>query len=217
LKTLDEIAIKHGTDKSSLFHNYAVNYEHHFEAMRDQPISFLELGWGGHEDPLKGGESARAWREYFSKAKIAIIDNEEKDPSTMVKDVEFVLVSQDNAKELHKLSEGYDGWDIVVDDASHVSSLTIASFKALWEHIKPGGYYVVEDLHSSYHAHWYTLDEANPNPFMNGRKGLTAMNFFKRLADEVSYDKLEQRYWLGYPDIESITFYRDIVFVRKKQ
>ncbi len=42
-------------------------YQQHFAAMRDKPIGLLEIGIGGYENPLNGGESLRMWRSYFSE------------------------------------------------------------------------------------------------------------------------------------------------------
>ena len=40
---------------------------------------------------------------------------------------------------------GGGGIDLVIDDASHRYDLTVASFDALFGHLRPGGWYVVED------------------------------------------------------------------------
>ncbi|MBV8738459.1 MAG: hypothetical protein JO007_14600 [Alphaproteobacteria bacterium] len=44
-----------------------------------------------------------------------------------------------------------DGFDIIIDDASHIAKLTKISFWHLFDnHLKPGGYYVIEDWRVSY-------------------------------------------------------------------
>jgi hypothetical protein len=47
-----------------------------------------------------------------------------------------------------------EGWDLIIDDASHLGSKSIATFMILWEHVKPGGFYVIED--------WFVGEEWNP-------------------------------------------------------
>jgi hypothetical protein len=42
------------------------------------------------------------------------------------------------------------GYDVIIDDGGHHAHQMIASFQALWPAIKPGGIYVVEDIHCNY-------------------------------------------------------------------
>ena len=42
--TLDELAIKYKTDKSSLLHNYTEKYDRHFSHLREKDIKVLEIG-----------------------------------------------------------------------------------------------------------------------------------------------------------------------------
>lgn len=45
---LDQLAIKHGTDKSSLHHDYCDIYERLFLHLKDENIVFIEAGVGGY-------------------------------------------------------------------------------------------------------------------------------------------------------------------------
>lgn len=208
--TLDELAIKHGTDKSSLRHNYANIYEKYVEHLKNDPINFLELGWGGYEDPNAGGESARMWREYFTKAHIKILDIHEK--KNDIFDVDFIQGHQESAAIAKNIVEEHGMLDIVIDDASHISSLTIQSFCNYFKALKSGGLYVIEDLHSSYDPSYYGADEADYDP---NTSLCTAMSFLKDLCDQVNVDFLNPLYDLKH-DIEFIHFYKDICFIKKK-
>lgn len=44
MKTLDELALQHGTDKSSAIHYYAVKYEKYLQFTRLARINILEIG-----------------------------------------------------------------------------------------------------------------------------------------------------------------------------
>ena len=60
------------------------------------------------------------------------------------------------------LDEIPEGLDMIVDDGSHIPSHMILSLVALWNTLKPGGVYVMEDIETSYwqnHAgiYGYTL------------------------------------------------------------
>lgn len=213
MHTLDELAIKHGTDKSSKFHHYTRLYEQYFENMRNDPIHLLELGFGGHEDPELGGESAAMWREYFPNAIISIVDISPK--NHIPEGVNFYCGSQDNPILMNHIASEHGAFDIIIDDASHVSSLSIKSWEILYPLLKPGGIYVLEDTHSSYHDFFYGNKEANENPEKNGRFGqITAMNYFKRMIDEVNNGLFPERYSKGF-QLEWLTFYYNILFAKK--
>jgi 8-demethyl-8-(2-methoxy-alpha-L-rhamnosyl)tetracenomycin-C 3'-O-methyltransferase len=211
---LDEIAREHGTDKSSVFHDYTRIYERYFEAMRERPIVVLELGWGQ-------GKSARTWREYFPNATIVMVDN--RPHHCMDDGIHLHIGDQADAALLTELHERYGDFDIVIDDASHVSSLTIRSFQILYPWLKPGGLYVVEDTHGSYHDFYYGKAEANRNPdIRRADGGPTMMQFFRRLADEVNYHGDGQ--WDLYPRgfhngffLDFVHFYFNIVFIKKAE
>lgn len=241
--TLDEIMLRHGSDKASAAsqdwqwaQDYCRRvYEPLLEPLRDKPITLLELGWGeydpvrkDHANPNNGGRSAAAWREYFSQAEIHVVDIEHK--VNTVDGVTLWRCSQTDSTALRNISDGAGGFDVIIDDASHVSSLTIRSFVILWPHLKPGGLYVVEDLHSSYHPWYFGEEEANENPAISDH---TAMGFFTRLAHEPFYhgkrlhgpkvngrktsewDCYPRQYWLGYK-IESISFCAPQIIVIRK-
>jgi len=43
------------------------------------------------------------------------------------------------------------GWDIIIDDGSHIPRHQLVSFSALFPFVRPGGVYVIEDIESSYY------------------------------------------------------------------
>lgn len=216
--SLDKLALRHGTDKASTHHNYTPHYEQYFAAHRNEPLSLLELG-------VYKGASLRAWRDYFPNATITGVDIS---PPVEVEGCVVFQGSQDDAEFLDHLARHTGPYDIIVDDASHLSSLTIHSFEILYPHLKPGGIYVIEDLHSSYHDWFYRGSgvhrflEACSNPDTTIR---TAMQFCKRLADEVNFDPdaeveghkwalFPREYWNGY-HLSSVQFFYDICFITK--
>ncbi|MGI5223046.1 hypothetical protein [Nocardia sp. CA-290969] len=218
--SLTDIGLKHGTDKAT-HHGYTRIYEQYLKALRAKPITILELGWGGHEDPESGGASLAMWREYFPKATVVGIDVEPK--ANRLEGVDFHQGSQADPEFLKGLHDRYGDFDVIIDDASHVSSLTIRAFEILYPMLRPGGLYVCEDTHGAYHSHWYGAHEANPDPDRPRSNGQpTMMQFFRRLADEVNYhgpsdrELFPKRYWLGY-SLESVHFYYNLTVIRKAE
>lgn len=211
--TLDQLGIKHGTDKNSEHHDYCRIYDSYFSGLRGEGINLLELGFGGHEDPEKGGESALMWAEYGSLWNIHSVDISPK-----VFDHPQVWLhtgSQNDPVFLRNIILSYGHPAIIIDDASHLSSLTIKSFEILFPMLQSGGFYCIEDTHSSIHAFFYGTDEANENPKKNGRKTITTMNYFKNLVDAVNDDLTKPQYRSGH-DIEFIHFYKDLIIIKKK-
>jgi 8-demethyl-8-(2-methoxy-alpha-L-rhamnosyl)tetracenomycin-C 3'-O-methyltransferase len=203
--TLDELALQYGTDKSSAQHNYTAIYEPLLASRRDKSISLLELGWGGHEDPAAGGNSARMWADYFSSPIVSVIELEPKRPGPLPAGLHLYHGSQADPDTIARAADDAGPFDVIIDDASHQFSLTISSFALLWPHLASGGLYIVEDTHAAYHDFYYGRTEANQNPNRPASGGRqTSMQFFKRLADEVNFrgrgdwDLFPAQYSLGY-------------------
>lgn len=151
---LTEIGLHTGTDKAT-FHNYTRHYHYLFEEYRYKRLFFLELGLGGYEWPEAGGESARMWREYAPNWDIVSIDVHQKNARQLVPYDGFTFYqgSQDDGEFLGGILSKHGAPMIVLDDASHVSHLTIASFNILWPSLAPGGWYIIEDIGTSYPYH----------------------------------------------------------------
>lgn len=212
--TLDELAQKYGTDKSSEHHNYAVLYERYLQGLPELG-ALLELG------VFKGG-SLRMWRGWLPLWKIVGLDIE---PKNKIEGITILEGDQAEPLVTTALGETHGPFDVIIDDASHLSSLTIASFEQLWPFLKPGGWYVVEDTHMAYHEQFYGQREArfNPDQRPHGAQR-TAMQFLRRLADEANFDPASKEgdlslfpreFWLGY-EVEEVHFHYNICFVRKR-
>lgn len=199
--SLDQIALRTGTDKSSRGHNYCVLYEQYFGSLRNEPITLLEVGHGGYIYYDRGGQSAKMWREYFSKGIIATIDLYDKQP---IEGVRFFQGSQIDGGFLNNVIKEIGETDIIIDDGSHHNDHTYRTFEILWPHLKSGGYYVVEDVHTSY---WPENYGGTTDPH-----GHNTMNYFKRLTDHLNYEVngLENK------NIDFIHFYKEIIFIKKK-
>lgn len=214
--TLDEIAIKHGCDKSSIHHDYCRIYEKYFKSnfADNYPLSLLEIGYGGYDDPDKGGESARMWKEFMNvptlPGSITITDIHPK--RNWPGGVEFLLCDVTDKEDFALLYFSAPHYDIIIDDGSHLNADIIAAFKNLWPVLNPGGLYCIEDVHSSYDPYY---KDSNTYPGAYG----TAMLYFTTLTHSVNSDFILPM-WRDdkelRKDIEFIHFYKELIIIKKK-
>ena len=52
----------------------------------------------------------------------------------------------------HLVNATPGGFDIIIDDGGHANFQHLASIRALWPHVRPGGLYVIEDIETQYYA-----------------------------------------------------------------
>ncbi len=136
---------KYDTDKGP----YTATYERIFEPLAEQEIKLLELG------VLRGG-SLRLWRDYFINGQIVGLDLN----PVQITDSDRIRLyrgSQDDLALLHTIGKenAPQGFDIIIDDASHIGELTRTSFWFLFNNsLKPGGIYVIEDWGTGYWPSW---------------------------------------------------------------
>jgi hypothetical protein len=148
-KDLAGIAQNLATDKTQSS-GYLANFERHFGHLQNEPIKILELG-------VFHGGSLLMWQEYFPKALVAGLDRRSNPLEEVPERIHFYRGSQDDDALLDRIARecAPDGFDIVIDDASHIGTLSRASFRNLFhKHLKPGGLYVVEDWGTGYWASW---------------------------------------------------------------
>ena len=141
--TLDELAIKHGTDKSSQRHGYCRTYEKYLEHRRSLPMRVLEIG-------CQFGNSHRMWLDYFPNGFVTsldVIDNH-VDLSPEHKSRSSILIL--DATKADKIPT-MPLLDLIVDDGSHHPGDISAAFYAWWFRLAPGGLYCIEDTHATYH------------------------------------------------------------------
>ena len=137
-KTLHELGVKHGTDKS-LHHNYLNIYEKYLKDLRKKTIRFLEIG-------VDKGESIKMWEEYFSDGLIYGFDIDDKKEYETNR-TKILIGDQENENDLLSLPKNLD---IIVDDGGHTMIQQQKTLNHLFNiHLKDGGFYIIEDLQTS--------------------------------------------------------------------
>lgn len=121
--------------------NFTPLYSKYFEPIRNKSIKILEIGVGS-------GPSLKIWYDYFPNAKIYAIDieNQSKHNNDRVK---TYIGDQSNKEDLLRIIQEVGEVDLIIDDGSHVVSHQQISLGFLFKHLKEGGQYWIEDLHTS--------------------------------------------------------------------
>jgi 8-demethyl-8-(2-methoxy-alpha-L-rhamnosyl)tetracenomycin-C 3'-O-methyltransferase len=207
---LSELALKFGTDKGPSDHDYTLHYEKFLDPLRHSAINLLELG-------VWEGASLRMWDEYLTHPHANVVGVDRVNRGISIDGVDIHIFEQDSHEDIEFCLAPYFPFDVIIDDASHISSKTIRSFELLWPHLKHGGLYVIEDLQTSYDPKHYGHDQASSDPELAPRNfgaRYTAMQFCKRLADEVHPDLFPEKYRWNY-DVASVHFHPNICFIVK--
>jgi len=147
--SLHDIGKINSTDK--VCHRYLPHYERRFRHLRDEPITLLEIG-------VWNGQSLRTWRDFFPSGMIYGLDIVPEYMFTEER-IECFLGDQSDAVFLAEAARQTGPLDFVVDDGGHKATQHVASFNELWQHVKPGGWYCIEDCFSLFDECWTQRDD----------------------------------------------------------
>lgn len=161
---LDALGIKHNTDKASIDrrrqanqnkqpsirpgHNYLVKYERYLQHFRDRTgVAMMELGAG---PDWNIGASAKVWKEYFWREDFRLHIADIKESSGVIGDSRCSVEIGNLGEQEFLRALAARPYDIIIDDASHRTGHQILAFEILFPAVKPGGLYIVEDIHTSF-------------------------------------------------------------------
>lgn len=153
MNKLTEIANKLGIDKGTLpeiqGHGYTETYGELFDPLLNNAVKMMEIGVC---DPRFPGGSIKLWDKYFSNLWFVGMDiNPDAKKYDNIGHLNIFIGDQNSRKDLIECMYIYGtDFDIIIDDGSHVGEHILTSFKTLFPYVKPGGYYIIEDLHCVY-------------------------------------------------------------------
>ena len=192
--SIKSLSKKHNANKPVL---YTDIYEEYFLAIRNKSLSILELGI------LKGG-SLKLWAEYFPNSKVIGIDVQKVELDDDTRRIHIYQGYQQDKHFLDKVRQEVapNGFDIIIDDASHIGLYTKQSFWHLFDnHLINGGIYAIEDWGTGYWPTWH--DGARflpyeedvkagelPKYFPSHQYGM--VGFLKQLIDESHHDAIRE-------------------------
>jgi len=114
----------------------------------------------------------QVWKEYVPKASISFLEYDKpcaaKWKVSIESDAGGTLYTGDQADPavLTKIVKAGAQFDMIVDDGGHFANQMILSLELLWPLIKPGGFYVVEDIHCNYEPAYSEGDFGARGTFM---------------------------------------------------
>lgn len=239
---IDELAIKHNTDKSSLDHQYTQHYQKYFDKYIKSPNKILELGiYSTTAVPQIDtcGASLRTWSEYYPNATIygldlvdhTVLDRHYKNIKTICCNCEIRTSSDfqnyENTflKNIHTTMEGGkigldhvintfgSGYDIIIDDGPHTMAGQQIFLGFMFKHLKSGGLFVIEDLFTSRDGRY------NQGPTTDKTTLWMAENYIKSGKIESDFMRKDEIEYLNDNILEfnlEKGRYSEIIFIIKK-
>jgi hypothetical protein len=203
--SLTLLGLKYNTNKS-FYHGYTRFYNKLFAEKKDSIKHFFEIG-------IATGASLFMWRDYFPNATIYGIDIQVTDAVKNQERIKWALCNQSKADELtHVVNTwGKPVFDIIIDDGGHVVSQQRVSIETLWKYLAPGGYYVIEDLHTnipelfSSHPHMtpQQITKYLDEPVSNHQKILECM--LRNPGYSFPIDEIEDIYYFSNVTTQSLS------------
>jgi len=128
---------------------YLEIYERVLAPLRFRRCALLELG-------VWDGDSLIMWRRGMPRATIVGVDLQPPDLDLGHR-VKIVGGDQTDGALLRRIRDEHapGGFDVIIDDASHLGVTTARSLQRLYrEHLRPGGIYCIEDWGTGYLPTW---------------------------------------------------------------
>jgi len=151
---LSDIMDRHGSDKASGAHNYALYYERLLGGDRDRVARVFEIGIGSTnpDAPFNmgaggvPGASLRGWRAYFDKAAVFGGDIDEgclfEEPR-----IRTAAVDQTKPESIERIFGQFgDQFDLIIDDGYHQIDANRTLFENAFRQLRSGGLYIIEDV-----------------------------------------------------------------------
>ena len=128
------------TDKIS--HGYLQVYDPLFMSL-DSISNVLEIG-------VYNGDSLRLLQNYFPNSNVYGLDLTPPRDHHYNDRFKVLLGNQEDRDDLNHIFNSIDGdLDLIIDDGGHTMKQQQTSFGFLFRHLKNGGVYIIEDLHTS--------------------------------------------------------------------
>lgn len=144
--TVENLMYYYGSDKSRDDHGYTKIYNMLFSHLRHSVTNVTEVG-------VAAGQSIQAWYRYFPNAEIHGFDV--RITGRVEANMEFLKprvhihmanILDDEVDTLAALGWMHESMDVIIDDGPHMVFTQQGFLMKLWPSVKPGGFYIIEDL-----------------------------------------------------------------------
>ncbi len=200
-----DVVKNHTGNSIKKWEHYFEIYQKYFENYINKSVNIMEIG------VLHGG-SLQVWKKYFGKnANIYGIDINPECKNLEEENITIQIGDQSDIDFLKRIKQQTPKMDIIIDDGGHMMNQQINTFIELFPHIKEQGYYVCEDLNTSY---WKSYGGGYK------RKG-TFIEYSKNIIDNINawYSEEKNKFNINYytEHIFSIHYFPGIVLIEKKK
>ncbi|HEV2700370.1 MAG TPA: class I SAM-dependent methyltransferase [Steroidobacteraceae bacterium] len=119
------------------------DYERIFSTFREHGVRLLEIG-------VAEGGSCELWSDFFGHPDTRVIGLDLVLPELPANHqansrITLLKCDQNDSRSLRTIATQYGPFDIVIDDGSHRFAQTLNCFRQLFDFVRDGGYYVIED------------------------------------------------------------------------
>ena len=124
--------------------HYFDAYQEHFRAFVGREVHVMEIG-------VYSGGSLQMWREYFGKGcHVYGVDIEEACKTYESDGIEIFIGDQADRAFWARTKRKAPVIDILIDDGGHTPEQQRITLEEMLPHIRPGGVYLCEDIHSAF-------------------------------------------------------------------
>tara|TARA_S200002703_G_scaffold160092_1_gene176971 strand:- start:16733 stop:17437 length:705 start_codon:yes stop_codon:yes gene_type:complete len=141
-------------------HSFTPFYNTHLFERRKIFTRVLEFG-------VLYGNSLTMWNEYFPNAQIYGFDIN-LDLVKTKDDIPKFRGDQSDRNDLQRFVDVYGSdFDLIIEDGGHTMEQQQVSFGFMFKHVKPGGVFILEDLHTSFMGAKYGVQDDQSNSTLN--------------------------------------------------
>ncbi len=187
-------------DPTKRFHNYLKHYSTHFQERRLEFKKVLEIG-------VQTDSSVKMWREYFPNAQIYGLDLDPACKAFEDDRISIFIGDQSDPDVLNNIiQQTGGGFDVVIDDGSHIQEHQIKTFNHLFPALDEFGIYVIEDVIEQDHAVTKTLMQLvlDVNYWPPGFDSTRNEDYGKQFSAEAT--------WTQH-NVVGLAFYRYLIFL----
>ena len=153
-------------------------YQHFFNPFREKGVRLLEVG-------IYSGGSLEMWCDYFGpSAQIYGVDIEPACQAYANEQIQVHIGDQADPGFWQSFKEKVAPLDIIIDDGGHTTQQQIVTLESLLPHLRPGGIYIIEDIHGEdnlFAAYLYGLQQRlNAAHFLPGEEYKTKVQPFQQ-------------------------------------